>query len=114
MSTEDAPNASDTLQFDRVEPTAAAGSAPVQPGVTCGSCRKTIRTRSFSIRETPLCEPCKATFEAAQSASRSWRTFGRAALFGVGAAIAGAVLYYAVIAITRFEIGLVAIAIGYM
>jgi hypothetical protein len=38
----------------------------------------------------------------------------RAALFGIAAAIAGAVLYYAVIAITNFEIGLVAIAIGYM
>src|SRR4029450_6773668 len=40
--------------------------------------------------------------------------FGLAALFGLGAAIAGAILYYAVIAITNFEIGIVAIAIGFM
>ena len=113
MSTEETPNAPETIQFDRVE-TASAGSAPSQPAVTCGSCKKTIRTRYFSIRETPLCEACKAGFEAAQDASRSWRTFGRAVLFGVGAAITGAVLYYAVIAITKLEIGLVAIAIGYM
>ena len=39
---------------------------------------------------------------------------GRALLFGGGAAVLGAILYYAVIAITNFEIGLVAIAIGYM
>ena len=38
----------------------------------------------------------------------------RACLFGFGAAIVGAVLYYAVIAITNFQIGLVAIAIGYI
>jgi hypothetical protein len=38
----------------------------------------------------------------------------RAAIFGVGAAIAGAILYYGVIAITNLEIGIVAIAIGYM
>jgi hypothetical protein len=38
----------------------------------------------------------------------------RAALFGLGAAVAGAILYYAVVAITDFEIGLVSIAIGYM
>jgi hypothetical protein len=40
--------------------------------------------------------------------------FVRAGAFGVAAAIAGAALYYAVIAITKYEIGLVAIAIGYM
>jgi hypothetical protein len=40
--------------------------------------------------------------------------FGRAALFGLVATVAGAILYYAVIAITNFEIGIVAIAIGYM
>jgi hypothetical protein len=38
----------------------------------------------------------------------------RAGLFGFGAAILGAVLYYAVIAIANLEIGIVAIAIGYM
>ena len=37
-----------------------------------------------------------------------------AAIFGLGAALAGAAIYYAVIAITDFEIGLVAILIGYM
>jgi hypothetical protein len=40
--------------------------------------------------------------------------FVKASIFGVVAAILGAVLYYAVIAITNFEIGLLAIAIGYM
>jgi hypothetical protein len=38
----------------------------------------------------------------------------RAAAFGLGAAIVGAILYYAVIAITGWEIGLVAIVIGFM
>ena len=37
-----------------------------------------------------------------------------AGLFGLVAAIAGAILYYAVIAISNFEIGIVAIAIGFM
>ena len=40
--------------------------------------------------------------------------FVKATIFGLVAAILGAALYYAVIAITNFEIGLVAIAIGYM
>ena len=40
--------------------------------------------------------------------------FVMALLFGLGAGIAGAIIYYAVIAITNFEIGIVAILIGYM
>jgi hypothetical protein len=38
----------------------------------------------------------------------------RGAAFGLGAAVIGAILYYAVIAITGLEIGLVAIVIGFM
>jgi hypothetical protein len=38
----------------------------------------------------------------------------RTGFCGLAAAVAGAILYYAVIAITDLEIGLVAIAIGYM
>ena len=41
-------------------------------------------------------------------------TLGRAVLFGIGASILGAALYFAVLAISGFEVGLVAIAIGYM
>ena len=52
--------------------------------------------------------------ERAQDAARGWPRFARAAAFGSVAAIAGATLYYAVIAITNFEIGLVAIVIGFM
>lgn len=114
MSDDEAPNAADDIQFDRVETKPSSGSSTAQPGVTCGSCRRAIHTQYFSIRETPLCEPCKVAFEASQVASRSWGTFGRAVLFGGGATIAGAVMYYAVLAITKLEIGLVAIAIGYM
>jgi hypothetical protein len=40
--------------------------------------------------------------------------FLQAAAFGIGAGIAGAIVYYAVIALTKLEIGIVAILIGYM
>jgi hypothetical protein len=50
----------------------------------------------------------------AASPVREWSLVARAGLFGLGAAIAGAIVYYGVIAITDFEIGIVAILIGYM
>ena len=98
------------LQFDRVETDRRQGTPPPSEGLGC----KAIRTEYFSWNGAPLCETCKATLETARRTANAWSTFGRAVVFGIGATIAGAVLYYGVIAITKLEIGLVAIAIGYM
>jgi hypothetical protein len=40
--------------------------------------------------------------------------FGRAILFGSGAAVAGAAIYYAILAATGYSIGIIAILVGYM
>jgi hypothetical protein len=45
---------------------------------------------------------------------RGWGIFVKAFLFGGVAAILGAAIYYGVIALTNFEIGLVALLIGFM
>jgi hypothetical protein len=102
------------LQFDRVETDQPQGAAPPSEGLACKACGTAIRREYFSWNGAPLCETCKATLETARQAANTWSTFGRAVVFGIGATIAGAVLYYGVIAITKLEIGLVAIAIGYM
>jgi len=54
------------------------------------------------------------TVQASIETPRGWRPFLKAAVFGIGAAIAGAIVYYGVIAIANLEIGIVAILIGYM
>jgi hypothetical protein len=68
----------------------------------------------FDVNGQSVCASCRDTIAQHGQPSRGSGPFVRACLFGVGAAIAGAILYYAVIAITNFEIGIVAIAIGYM
>ena len=52
--------------------------------------------------------------ERAAAATRTPKAFARALAFGAGAAIAGATVYYAVLALLDLEIGIVAILIGYM
>jgi hypothetical protein len=101
------------LQFDRVEVDQPPGPAPVQ-GVACRACGAAIRAEYFSWNGAPLCETCKTTLVAARTTASRWSTFARAAAFGIAATIAGAILYYAVLAITKLEIGLIAIVIGYM
>lgn len=103
------------LQFDTAVPrvTPAAAGATAQ-GVTCGICHGTIADEYFDINGQSVCDTCRSQVAQLAVTPRGWGVFARASLFGLGAVIAGAILYYAVIAITNFEIGLVAIAIGYM
>ena len=102
------------LQFGRVETDQPQSAAPPSEGLACKACGRPIRTEYFSWNGAPLCETCKTTLETSRETASRWSTFGRAVAFGIGATIAGAILYYAVLAITKLEIGLIAIVIGYM
>ena len=103
------------LQFDRaVESSAAAGGAPATPALSCAFCGKPIATSYYNVAGRAACESCKHVAENAIAAQSSNDAFFRAVVFGAGAAIAGAAIYYGVIALLGLEIGIVAILIGYM
>ena len=108
------PGGPSPLQFD----TAVARDTPsglgIAQGVACAMCQRTISDEYFDVNGQSLCESCRTEVARLAETPRGGGVFMKAALFGLGAAIAGAILYYAVIAITNFEIGIVAIAIGYM
>jgi hypothetical protein len=109
------PDAPPPLQFDTVVPGGApSGTADAAAGVTCGSCQRAIADAYYDVNGQPVCRACRGAIAAQAETPRGLGVLARAGFFGLVAAILGAVLYYAVIAITNFEIGLVAIAIGYM
>ena len=109
------PGAADALQFDRAVPATGAHIARSSThAVQCASCSAALAHQYFDAGGTPVCAPCKATLEQQAAPLREWKPMLRAILFGLGASIVGAGLYYGVIAITDFEIGLIAIATGYM
>ena len=114
MTPDDKPGTDAPLQFDRVQTGKPDAGTAAARGVVCQSCGGAIRTTYFSLGEASICGLCRAKFEAAVEESNSWPTFFKASLYGLAAAIAGAIIYYGVIAITDYEIGLVAILIGYM
>jgi len=105
---------SSELQFDRVVPQSTPLSPPDAIAVTCASCQAAIATEYYDINGSPVCSACRSAIEAAADTPRGIAPLALAGAFGLGAGIAGAAIYYAVIAITNFEIGLVAILIGYM
>jgi hypothetical protein len=106
----------DDLQFDRAVHAEAPNGSDAE--LACAMCNTPLRTEYFHVAEQPTCATCKSAVERAnQNAATQGRRpaiFARALIFGLVAAIAGAILYYAVIALTGWEIGLVAIVIGFM
>jgi hypothetical protein len=114
MTANDGSAANEELQFDRVVSEAPAGEAKARPLAACVACKKPIEGEYFHVNGKVTCASCRGAIEAAVSTPKGLGLLGRSAGLGVLAAIAGAAVYYAVIAITNFEIGIVAILIGYM
>jgi len=112
MPSNDGPG-QDNLQFDRA--VSATGDAATQrDAIVCAACNAPVRTWYYYIEGAPHCAGCKQKAERSSGPVRDWGLTLRATLFGLGAAIAGAIVYYGVIAITNFEIGIVALLIGWM
>ena len=102
------------LQFETLVPSIPVEGSPRQHRVRCAGCPRILDDHYFDVSGQPACATCRDQVSRQMEVPRGWAVIARACLFGFVAAVAGAILYYAVIAITNFEIGIVAIAIGYM
>lgn len=98
------------LQFDSVVPRADGASAVT----ACTLCHTPFDAEYFDVNGQQICRACSDKVAYHAATPRELSTLGRAAVAGLVAAVLGAVLYFAVIAISGFEVGLVSIAIGYM
>lgn len=107
-------SSSDELQFDHVEGAQHADAPQAGPAVHCSGCKALLTSRYYAVNGAPVCGRCQAAVERRATEATSKRLFARAALFGLGAAVVGAAIYYGVIAITGLEIGIVAILTGYI
>jgi len=92
------------LQFERAE---FDRTSPA----TCAACQAPLVSSYFLINDKMACEACRYRLEAPDMGSSPGR-FLRAAGAGFAAAVAGALLYYAISALTGYEFGLIAIVVG--
>src|SRR5688500_1695289 len=107
--------APDALQFDHAMPAAGGAAGALTPhsdAVSCSACREPVGEEYWDVGGAHACRRCTDAAAREMRPVREGRVVLRAALFGLGAAIAGAAVYYGVIAITSFEIGIVAILRG--
>ena len=102
------------LQFDTAKRATTQPGAAAAGGATCAVCNALIATEYYEVNSQTVCSRCQQEVAKHAEVPAGFGVFARALLYGFGAAILGAILYYAVVKITNFEIGIVAIAIGFM
>lgn len=97
------------LQFDRAEPTAAAPA-----GTACVICKRPLAESYYEVNGKIVCPSCRARVLAAREAGTPAGRFARALLLGLGAALLGAALYFGVALATGYELGLIAVVMGFL
>src|SRR5579862_1574238 len=95
------------LQFDTAAPEGA-------PSTSCALCKKPVGDAYYTAGKAIVCGTCKTEIETAPPSRASAALILRSAIFGLGGAILGAAIYYGVSALTGLEIGIVAIAVGFI
>ena len=101
------------LQFDVAEDVAQSAPAAAGTGdVRCVACQFPGPLRSyFDVNGKPLCERCKDALLAHESRPHLG-TFLKASFLGLCGAAIGAGLFYGIVALTGYQLGLVSIVVG--
>ncbi|MDB5346157.1 MAG: hypothetical protein JWP89_4534 [Schlesneria sp.] len=97
------------LQLDEAE-----YSAPTIDGATCTACHMAIPDQYFQVNGAILCEPCSTAVKAHLTGGAGFPRFLKACFGGLAASIAGFLIYFTILKVTGYEIGLISILVGYM
>lgn len=97
------------LQLERAE-----YAAPAAGGLTCTSCRQPFAGAYYEAAGQVVCEVCSRKLQAQQATGAGPVTFAKAALLGTGAAILGGAAWWAVRHFTGYELGLLAVGVGFL
>ncbi|HSJ97038.1 MAG TPA: hypothetical protein VLC53_08195 [Myxococcota bacterium] len=96
----------------RSGPRPERSASPLGVDVSCEACERTIPDLYYEAGGQVLCTSCKdASLAALEGGSRVGRLLSALALGAVAAAVS-AVGWYAITALTGYELGLVAVAVG--
>lgn len=101
----------DDLNFDAAIPATAQHAGT---GVRCANCGRQLTEQYHTANGKPVCATCRATLQELTSTVSEPAVLVKSLLFGLGAAIAGGFVYWAVLYFLELEIGFVAILSGWM
>lgn len=102
------PPSPDPLQFDRAEFQEVAS-----PG-QCPACGNVLAGEYFEVNGVTVCPSCAAAIRASREGGVPFLRFLKASAAGAAAAIAGAIVWYLIRETTGYELGLIAIVVGFV
>jgi hypothetical protein len=109
MSDADESTTQSGLSFERAE-----FENQQEPTLVCGYCKKPLSVQYWQIAKRPACADCRGVVQRELEAGKSLNRFLGALGYGVLAAIAGCAGWVLVTKVVGYQIGLVAIGIGYL
>jgi hypothetical protein len=103
------PRASTTgLQFDTAD--FGSDAAPL----TCAGCKQPIAGEYYEVNGQTFCPTCKSEVERMFGGTPGPSGLMRAMAFGLGGGVLGALLYFLVVKFSGYQLGLIAIAVGWL
>lgn len=108
----------EALQFRRAQPIVSGDPSPDKScDKSCAACKQPIAGEYYQVQNHVICPACASKIEAGRQAAKPAPLLQaimlRAVIYGAGAALAGCLLYAAVLAM-GVQIGIVALAVGWM
>ena len=91
-----------------------------EENVLCANCEKSVALSNVHAVEGKdkktiyICHECRGMINAALEEETKNPKMARALMFGAVGGVVGGALWYAVVALTGYEIGYVAIAVGFV
>jgi hypothetical protein len=101
------PSTPSAMQFDRAEYATSNALA-----TTCALCQAAIPDSYFEVNGQTMCAGCTDELKQTHGTEPASGNLVKALGAGIGAGILGALLYYAVLALSGYEFGLIAIVVG--
>jgi hypothetical protein len=97
------------LQFDKAE--FAGGSTATR---SCAACTTALAGEYYEVNGQDFCAGCTADAQRVLASKPGASGFVKALAGGLAGGIAGALLYYAVLALSGYQLGIIAIAVGFL
>jgi hypothetical protein len=97
------------LQFEQAEFETPAADRPA-----CTVCQQPIPEEYYEINGKVMCPPCRQGVEAAFRGGSGLGRFLKATVFGMAAALIGAIIYHVSVKMTNYNLALVSILVGFM
>ena len=94
-------------QFERMEPREETAQS------ACAACQRQIPDVYYETAGRIFCEACREAVLASQSGGSGTSRLLKALLLGAGAAAVSAVVWYGITELTGYQLGIVAIAVGF-